>query len=74
MKNHDLTDEDLEWLEWNLPFETDLYEQLSRVEPKLSKKLPANVKRKMRKLKMDRLRRNGEISGMNNDEYFDEYH
>jgi hypothetical protein len=54
--NRELSEEDLEWLEWNIPFNIDIYEQLQKVESKLDKPFSPVVQRKIRKLKLDRIK------------------
>ena len=54
--NREMTSEDIEWLEYNIPFGVDLYEQLQKIESKLKNPFSAAVKRKFRKLKLDRIK------------------
>jgi len=51
-----LTEKDLEWLEYNVPFTINIYEQLQKIENKLDKPFSAVVKQKLRKMKLDRVK------------------
>ena len=56
LEDRKLTEKDLEWLEYNVPFTINIYEQLQKIENKLDKPFSAVVKQKLRKMKLDRVK------------------